>query len=80
MTLEQFIATRRRYQINDPLVPDHVLDLASPQVSYALVYVGETFIYQLEDGNYWLILERDDYTSKDLGNLEAMLYDWWEKQ
>lgn len=80
MTLDEFIATRRRYPINDPIIPHHALDLASPHVCHVLVYQGETFIYEMDDGSYWLILERDDYTSKDLGNLEAILFQWWEDQ
>jgi hypothetical protein len=79
MDLETFRATKRRMAINDPDIPDHVLDFDVP-ATHAHIYHGECFILELNNGNYWLILERDDFTSANLAELEEKLFSWWISQ
>lgn len=44
-----------------------------------LVYDGYYFIEILKDGNYLLTLENTQPMSKDLEELERILYKWWEQ-
>lgn len=39
------------------------------------VYMGSYYIEQLEDGSYYLPISRDEYASKNLEELEKILYD-----
>jgi len=42
-----------------------------------LIYDDCYFIEILEGGEYYLILERSEYKSKDLEKMERKLYEWW---
>jgi hypothetical protein len=42
-----------------------------------LVYDECYFIEILEGGEYYLIIDRSEYKSKDLEKMERKLYEWW---
>lgn len=53
-------------------------DEAPPEVIYS--YRGEVWITRNRDGNgpyFWLYLERDEFTSTELEELEMRLYLWF---
>ena len=67
-----------RYAINDPAVPDYMRDYTGA-FSHALIYADGFFILEQSDGLYWLPLERDDYTSANLAELEGLLFTYIEE-
>lgn len=54
------------------------LDDFNLPVKEAIVYVDNygPYILRLENDNYYLMLEKEEYETKDLMYLETILYDW----
>ena len=40
------------------------------------VYEGGLYIEERGDGSYYLLIERDDWISNDVADLEEKLFDW----
>lgn len=82
MTLDEFKATKTYLPAGSPDIPQHVLDLVEDDamVDGVVLYVGTYFIAKWTDGRYWLILDRDEYVSSDLGELEPKLFEWCDWQ
>ena len=80
MNLEQFRASRARIGLAN--APDYVRDMAegNPLISGVLMYSDGLFIFEQKDGAYWLVLERDDITSRNLDALEQTLWLWADYQ
>jgi len=52
----------------------------NPLISGVLMYSDGLFIFEQKDGAYWLVLERDDITSRNLDALEQTLWLWADYQ
>lgn len=80
MTFEQFRATRHDVASAD--APQHVSDLIDydATIDTVLLYDGETWIARRADGQYWLLICRDEYATRDLPRLEALLYDFYSAE
>jgi len=80
MNLEQFRASRKHTALAD--APDYVKDISesNPLISAVLMYSDGLFIFEQKDSSYWLVLERDDITSRNLDALEQTLWLWADYQ
>lgn len=82
MNLETFKATKHSIPAGSVEMPDHINDLiiGDTTVSAVLVYEAETWIAQRHNGQYWLILGRDEYESGELADLEPLLFNWYKTE
>lgn len=80
MTLNEFQATKQTVPAAD--APAHVRDLIDydDTIDSVLVYDAETWIARRADGQYWLLICRDEYLSRDLPALEARLYEFYSAE
>jgi hypothetical protein len=77
MTFEQFQASRHDVAPAD--APPHMADLIDydDSIDSVLVYFSETWIAHRADGQYWLLICRDEYVTDDLPRLEALLFNFY---
>ena len=80
MTFEQFQASRHDVAPAD--APQHVADLIDydDSIDGVLMYPAETWIARRADGQYWLMICRDEYVTSDLPRLEALLFDFYSAE
>jgi hypothetical protein len=80
MTFDDFQATRHDVTAAD--APQHVRDLIDydATIDTVLLYEAETWIARRADGQYWLLICRDEYLTRDLPRLEAALYDFYRTE
>ncbi|WP_269581936.1 hypothetical protein [Roseibium sp. Sym1] len=77
MTLDEFRASARRINATDPALPDHIAELAQPDIfPFVWIYEGETSINERPDGTFHLHIECSEYDSNDRAGLELVLWDW----
>jgi len=77
MTFEQFQASRHDVAPAD--APPHMADLIAcdDSIDNVLMYSSGMWIAHRADGQYWLLLLRDEYVTDDLPRLEALLFNFY---
>lgn len=73
MNFQDFQASKVRHA---NLQSVEALDCLSDDERPVYVYGGDTYIHINDDGTYTLQLFRDEWTTDNLAELEARLYDW----
>ncbi len=83
MDIETFRASKREIKCGDVSMPDHINDFLigyESEFKSALVYDSEAWIAARHDGTFWLLLERGEFNSHNLGELEIVLYNWCKRE
>ncbi len=71
ITLAEFRDTRREVNMTEA---ESILGQEIGGCKAMMIYSHDCWIAVMDDGKYWLNIERDEWLSDDLASLEAILY------